>query len=140
MHKKYGPVVRVSPNELSFASVESWKDIYGHAVGGRQTCIKSEFYEVFGGGFNSTCIGSERDPKEHGRMRKALSSAFSTKALLEQEQVVNGHVDVFVQRIGTDGGPGSKGLNMTKWFEMIAFDILGQMSFGESFGSVAQGE
>ncbi|KAI1380472.1 cytochrome P450 [Hypoxylon crocopeplum] len=138
-HKKYGPVVRLAPNELSFASIESWKDIYGHATAGRQTCIKSEFYEVFGGGFNSTCIGSERNPTEHGRMRKSLSAAFSTKALLEQEEIVNGNVDAFVRRVGADGGPGTKGLNMTKWFEMIAFDILGEMSFGENFGSVAQG-
>ncbi|KAI2628687.1 putative cytochrome P450 [Hypoxylon sp. NC1633] len=138
-HKKYGPIVRLAPNELSFASVESWKDIYGHAIGKRQTCIKSEFYDVFGGGFNSTCIGSERNPKEHARMRKSLSAAFSTKALLEQEEIVNSNVDAFVRRLGTDGGPGSQGLNMTKWFEMVAFDILGEMSFGESFGSVAQG-
>ncbi|KAJ2998225.1 hypothetical protein NUW58_g390 [Xylaria curta] len=139
LHKKYGAVVRVSPNELSFASIESWKDIYGHPTSGRKTCIKSEFYEVFGGGFNSSCIGSERNPKEHGRMRKALSNAFSTKSLLEQETVVNENVDAFIQRLGADGGPETKGLNMTIWFEMIAFDILGEMSFGESFGSVAQG-
>ncbi|KAI0396358.1 cytochrome P450 [Xylariaceae sp. FL0594] len=139
LHKKYGSVVRVSPNELSFASIESWKDIYGHATGGRGTCIKSEFYDVFGGGFKSSCIGSERNPKEHSRMRKALSNAFSTKSLLEQEAVVNENVDAFVKRLGTDGGPETQGLNMTVWFEMIAFDILGEMSFGESFGSVAQG-
>ncbi|KAI1328954.1 cytochrome P450 [Xylariaceae sp. FL0255] len=72
-------------------------------------------------------------------MRKALSNAFSTKALLEQEATVNENVDPFIKRQGTDGGPSTKGLNMTKWFEMIAFDILGEMSFGESFGSVAQG-
>ncbi|MCJ1457139.1 hypothetical protein MMC28_007506 [Mycoblastus sanguinarius] len=29
---------------------------------------------------------------------------------------------------------------MTEWFEMIAFDILGEMAFGESFGCVEQGE
>ncbi|KAI1281078.1 putative cytochrome P450 [Xylaria sp. FL0933] len=138
-HKRYGPVVRVSPNELSFASIESWRDIYGHATGGRQTCTKSEFYDVFGGGFNSTCIGSERNPKEHARMRKALSNAFSTKALMEQEAIVNANVDAFVDRLGADGGPATAGLNMTEWFEMVAFDILGEMSFGESFGSVAQG-
>lgn len=28
-HKKYGPVVRISPDELSFASPEAWNEIYG---------------------------------------------------------------------------------------------------------------
>lgn len=29
LHKKFGPVVRISPRELSFASGQAWKDIYG---------------------------------------------------------------------------------------------------------------
>lgn len=28
-----GPVVRLSPNELSFNSVQAWEDIYGHRLG-----------------------------------------------------------------------------------------------------------
>lgn len=32
LHDKYGPVVRVSPNELSFISVEAREEIYGHRV------------------------------------------------------------------------------------------------------------
>ncbi|KAL8898400.1 MAG: hypothetical protein Q9207_006723 [Kuettlingeria erythrocarpa] len=101
--------------------------------------IKSEFYKMYGAGFNSLCIGSERDPRKHSQMKKNLSNAFSTKALLEQEAIVTRLMDSFVTRIGRDGGPGSAGLNMTKWYEMVAFDILGEMAFGESFGSVERG-
>jgi hypothetical protein len=32
LHEKYGPVVRVSPNEVSFVSVEAREEIYGHRV------------------------------------------------------------------------------------------------------------
>jgi hypothetical protein len=32
-HDKYGPVVRVMPNELSFNTAKAWDDIYGHRVG-----------------------------------------------------------------------------------------------------------
>lgn len=28
---------------------------------------------------------------------------------------------------------------MVKWFEMNAFDLLGEMAFGESFGCIAEG-
>lgn len=58
-----GPIFRVSPNELSFASATSWKSIYGHPGAGKPTLIKSEFYNMYGSGFDSLCIGSERDPK-----------------------------------------------------------------------------
>ncbi|RYP61516.1 hypothetical protein DL770_009770 [Monosporascus sp. CRB-9-2] len=139
-HQKYGSVFRVSPNELSFASVQSWKDIYGHATGAeRRTLVKSEFYELYGAGFRSFCIGSERDPRKHAEMRKSLSAAFSTKSLKDQEGIVNGVIDRFVERLGTTDGAAVTGLNITKWFEMVSFDVLGEMAFGESFGSIESG-
>jgi cytochrome P450 len=100
--------------------------------------IKSEFYDMYGSGFDSLCVGSERQPKEHTRMRKSLAPAFSTKALMEQEQIVQRCVDGFVERLGEEGTKGG-GLNMTKWFEMLAFDILGEMAFGETFHCVESG-
>ena len=129
----------MSPNELSFASVESWKAIYGHPAAGKQTMTKSDFYQMYGAGFRSPCIGSEQDSQRHGQMKKSLSAAFSTKALAEQERIVVMVIDDFVTRIGQDGGPGTGGLNMTKWYEMCAFDILGEMAFGESFNCIETG-
>ncbi|KAJ8113161.1 hypothetical protein ONZ43_g5216 [Nemania bipapillata] len=131
------PIVRVSPNELSFGSVESWKAIYGHSTAGHHpTPIKAPFYDIFGAGFKSLCIGSERNPAKHNEMRKMLSAAFSQRSLLEQEATVSSAIDEFVRVIGEEGGPYTPGINMTKWNEMISFDILGEMAFGESFHSV----
>lgn len=138
-HRKYGPVVRVSPNELSFASVESWKAIYGHRSGGAPTPIKSEFYDIYGAGFKSLCIGSERDPHKHGQMRSMLSAAFSTKSLRDQEYLISSAVDEFIMRLG-EADFQAQGLNMTKWYEMIAFDSVGEMAFGQSFGSIKAGQ
>ncbi|KAK8052038.1 hypothetical protein PG993_003423 [Apiospora rasikravindrae] len=139
-HRKYGPIVRVAPNELSFASVESWKAIYGHPLPGKDIAPKGPFYEVFAAGFSSKCVGSERDPKKHSKMRKMLNPAFSQRGLLEQEEIITGVVDKFVRILGEKGGPGSRGLNMTKWYEMNSFDILGEMAFGESFHSLDTGK
>jgi hypothetical protein len=33
MHDIYGPVVRVTPTELSFNTAQAWEDIYGHRQG-----------------------------------------------------------------------------------------------------------
>ncbi|KAI3333250.1 cytochrome P450 [Ustulina deusta] len=137
LHKKHGPIVRVSPSELSFASIESWKAIYGHSSAGHHpTPIKAPFYDIYGAGFNRLCIGSERNPVKHAEMRKMLSPAFSQRSLLEQEAIVSNTMDDFVRVIGEEGGPHTAGINMTKWTEMLAFDILGEMAFGESFHSV----
>lgn len=139
-HKIYGPIVRVGPDELSFSSITSWKAIYGPKSSVDQTLVKSEFYDMYGSGFRSPCIGSVRDPIKHRQMKSQLSAAFSTKALIEQEGLVKQAVDKFVNKIGKDGGPGTRGINMTKWYEMVAFDVLGEMAFGQSFGCIDNGE
>lgn len=35
LHKKYGNVVRIEPNSLSFIDSQAWTDIYGHKTGHR---------------------------------------------------------------------------------------------------------
>ena len=43
LHSQYGPVVRVSPSEVSFNNHESLRDIYGI----KSTFSKSSFYDLF---------------------------------------------------------------------------------------------
>lgn len=100
---------------------------------------KGEFYQMIGAGFRSWCIGTEPDAERHAQMKKLLSVAFSSKALMEQEHVVVKFIDDFVARIGEDGRPGTGGVNMTKWYHMCVFDILGEMALGESFHCMGTG-
>jgi hypothetical protein len=37
LHKQYGSVVRVAPDELSFTDSRAWKDAYGHRQGSKST-------------------------------------------------------------------------------------------------------
>ena len=102
--------------------------------------VKAAFYDVFGAGLSRRCIGSERDPHKHSEMRRMLSPAFSQRSLLEQESIIGGVIDRFVQIIGEKAPFESNGINMTKWYEMGSFDILGETAFGESFHSLKTGK
>ena len=137
-----GTVIRVSPNELSFSSVASWKDIYGFKseAQGKETHIKSDFYQMYASGYQKLCIGSEPDPKKHSVMKKDLSEAFSTRALLAQERIIHDSVDEFLVKIDSIPEVAEKGLDLTKWFGMFSFDLFGEMALGESFGAVEAGE
>lgn len=44
LHLKYGPAVRIAPNEMSFTSYEAVKEIYGSSGSGYD---KHEFYNLF---------------------------------------------------------------------------------------------
>ena len=131
----------MSPNELSFASVGSWKDIYGYKSEGegKKTHIKSDFYKIYGSGYKASCVGSEQNPRKHSAMKKTLSPAFSTPALLDQETIIDSCVDEFLKKIGDLPDAQGKGLDMTKWYEMATFDLFGEMAFGESFHAVETG-
>ena len=82
---------------------------------------------------------SERDPVEHGRMRKYLSHAFSDRSLKEQEVLVAEVVDEFIVQIGKEGAK-PEGIDIVRWFNLTTFDIIGSLAFGESFEGVKSGE
>ncbi|KAL9583824.1 MAG: hypothetical protein Q9203_004916 [Teloschistes exilis] len=140
IHNKYGPIVRIAPNELSFSSFEAWRDIHGFRSG-HQTFIKGEFYE--GGSFAGQGIKSlvsERNPKEHAKMRKYLSHAFSDRSLKEQEFLISEVVDQFVNQIGKQGAPTGQGIDLVTWFNLTTFDIITSLAFGDSFKGVETGK
>ncbi|KAI8953272.1 putative cytochrome P450 [Xylaria longipes] len=135
LHEKYGPVVRVAPNELSFNSAQSWKDIYASRPKHRPF-IKSAFYD--GGSFADRgvhSIVSERNVDKHSQMRYYLSHAFSERSLAEQEDLINETIDKFVSILASRGSR-SMGYDISKGYEMATFDIIGALAFGESFGGV----
>lgn len=138
--KLKGSVFRVSPNEVSFASVDSWRSIYGYPPQGQAHLIKSEFYDIFGAAFDEACIGSERDPHKHAQKKRTLAAAFSPKALEAQEHIVQQVWDNFCFKVGHASQKTAGGINLVKWLELATFDALGEMAFGESFGCLDNGE
>lgn len=138
LHEKYGPVVRVAPDQLSFNTAQSWKDIYGPRKG-HDTFVKSSFYD--GGSFANQAhsIVTERDPAKHSEMRRFLSNAFSDRSLKEQEHLVAEVIDAFIDQIGALGNK-PEGIDLSIWFNLLTFDIIGELAFGESFGGVRSGK
>ncbi|KAA8893037.1 cytochrome P450, partial [Sphaerosporella brunnea] len=137
LHDKYGPVVRLSPNQVSFNTATSWKDIYGH-VKGRKQFLKSDQYDD--DGTRARSIVTSRDPAEHGKIRKLLSNAFSAKALTEQEDIVHNYVDLLIKQLHEYGVKKDETLEMNMWYHACTFDIIGDLAFGDSFGSLETGK
>jgi hypothetical protein len=46
LHEKYGPVVRISPNELSYVDqgIDAWQEIYGHKKGKEEWAKAPEWF------------------------------------------------------------------------------------------------
>lgn len=135
LHEKYGPVVRMSPNALSFVNPQAWKDIYTHKAGKRQLQKDPKFYGIdgFGGGIP--------DDARHAREKRLLLRGFSDAALHEQEPLYAPYFDLFVKRLYEEiDGPHNGLVDMHEWFSFVAFDIVGELIFGQSFGCLETGE
>jgi cytochrome P450 len=132
MHEKYGEVVRIAPNDLSFTGAGAWKDIYGHRPAG-STLLKDPRFYFTDEETRATNIFTTKDPVEHARQRKMLSHAFSAKALNEQEGTIRKYIDELMIAIRGESAKGNP-LDMVEYFNWATFDIIGDMGFGEPFG------
>jgi cytochrome P450 len=113
IHDKYGPVVRVSPNELAFNSAQAWEDIYGHRVGHpnmHKDAIHVGSVDPLPGATTLTMA----DDENHARQRRALAHCFSQKALLEQEPIVKGYIDSLMKNL-TRMSSKDEAFNMVNW-------------------------
>ncbi|RDW66322.1 hypothetical protein BP6252_09957 [Coleophoma cylindrospora] len=134
-HQKWGPIVRIAPNHLSFSSHEAQKIIYGFGTREVPSMRKDPIFftpEVD----HSMNIINETNKEEHSRMRRMLSYAFSNTNLLENEDVLLRRTDDFLKHVGnTASQDGKRGINIVREFNYVTFNIMGEMSFGDSFES-----
>jgi cytochrome P450 len=138
VHDRYGSVVRLTPTELSFNSEASWKDIYGSRPGHanfHKDPIHVGSVQAVPGAVTITMA----DDADHARQRRALSHAFSTRALLEQESLIRSYVDVFRDRMAEFAATGEV-CNIADWFSYTTFDIIGHLSLGEPFGCLTSSD
>ncbi|KAJ5657958.1 cytochrome P450 [Penicillium longicatenatum] len=98
MHNKYGPVVRIGPDKLSFSSSQAFQDIYAASPNKPQFAKDSKLYAEKPNGIRDSLIGI-LDNETHSRHRRLLSHAFSDKSLPENEGIVISLVDLFFSRL-----------------------------------------
>ena len=96
LHAKYGDFVRVSPDELNFASAGAGKDIYGHRRAGQPLLEKDPIQYSRPDGEVDIVNAGDAD---HARMRRVFSHAFSDRALKRQEGLFLGYVDKLIEKL-----------------------------------------
>ncbi|KAI5919545.1 averantin oxidoreductase [Camillea tinctor] len=130
VHNKYGPVVRTSPNELSYINPPQWKEIYGHRPPGQEEFAKDKKYHA---GLKGKPLLINADRGYHSEIRKLFAHGFSEKALREQEPVLQGYVDLLMQKLRENSQDGHLPVDISMWYNFTTFDFVGFLTFGESF-------
>lgn len=80
LHREYGPVVRVGPNEVAFNSISALHTIYGAGSGFERTNL----YHIFAT-YGRENMFSFTSAKQHSQRKRLFASAYAKSAMLKGE-------------------------------------------------------
>ena len=137
-HKKLGKFVRIQPDHVSVADSDAIQVIYGHGNGFLKSSYYDAFVSIHRGLFNT------RDRAEHTRKRKTISHTFSTKSISQFETYMHANLATFVHQWDRLSDTAPQGryakIDSLHWFNYLAFDIIGDLAFGQPFGMLEKGK
>ncbi|KAK1811093.1 hypothetical protein LTR12_014525 [Friedmanniomyces endolithicus] len=139
LHQQYSPIVRFSPNTVSINHPAALKAIYAHGA----NVQKSTFYKCFRAAPQAVSTLLATDKAQHARKRRVMSQAFSAEAMRGMEVYVVGLVQDLVDKIDevvkasdVEKSGWSGTVPMASYLNWLVFDIMGDLVFGKSFGTL----
>ncbi|KAL2868106.1 cytochrome P450 [Aspergillus lucknowensis] len=132
LHRQYGPFVRIGSSDISVIHPKALDIVYGP----NSRCFKGISYDM---SYPEVSLQLMRNPAQHHARRRVWSGAFSDKLLRGYEQRIRGYREKLVARLSEMSMSGQP-VNIRKWFSLYSFDVMGDLSFGEGFGSLERGE
>ncbi|KAJ7227446.1 cytochrome P450 [Mycena pura] len=141
LHDKYGPVVRIGPNELSIIEVSLVPSILGvngmpkgplwdgRRISGNKGAAAKE-------ASRGNLIGS-RDPKLHADARKAWNKAFVPTAVKGYEPILIRRVAQLVELLRAQT---ERSTDLSQWLSFFSFDFMGDVTFGGGFELMRDGD
>ncbi|KAJ5101426.1 hypothetical protein NUU61_003648 [Penicillium alfredii] len=133
LHEQYGPIVRTHPDQVDICDISAAKEIYKT----NSRFLKSEWYQRLVP--NTQNVFSTTNPRFHAAHRRLLASPISDSSLARVESLITDRVELAIARIGEESK--SRGVaDVFKWWLFMATDIIGELSFGESFRMLELGK
>ncbi len=123
----------MGPKTVLTGSAEAVQKVLGYG----------EYYLDKGSDYNalvihSPSIFSEIDKAIHSRKRRIAAHAYSMQSIVKMEDLVHENITIFLERMQHFAKSGDL-VDAAKWFKFYAFDVIGDLAFGKSFGLLEQG-
>ncbi|KAK4159811.1 putative cytochrome P450 E-class, group IV [Cladorrhinum sp. PSN259] len=137
MHERYGPIVRINPDELHCSDPLWVEEIYTSTPG--RIRDKWQHQLNTGGAGPVSVTGFSTVGHELHRMRKgALAKFFSRQQMLKLEGEVLDFADMTVNKMLRWSG--KEAFNIKEAFNCFTADVISQYAFGDNMGFIAQEE
>ncbi|KAH0499247.1 hypothetical protein TgHK011_006452 [Trichoderma gracile] len=133
LHRRYGSVVRIGPNQLSIGDPDAFRTIY--RVSG--AFVKSSSYAVLQGS-RSFDLAGERSEKIHAAQRRLVARPYSMESVVHLEPQVDRLLDDLLVKFDAFALSPNP-IDLGNWFQLFAFDVIGVVSFSKPFGFIDRG-
>ena len=130
LHRDFGDFVRVGSNDISITHPLAVNAIYGHG----SKCIKGDWYDI---NLPMVSLQTTRHQSVHDKRRRIWSHAFGDKALCGYYDRIKSYQNQLIARIASCA---DQSVNITKYFGLYSFDVMGDLAFGTSFEMLASDE
>lgn len=132
LHDEYGPIIRVTPNELHIRDPRFFDQFYGK----NQQLDKEGWDKRFGcaGGLLTTVRAND-----HKRRRAALAPMFSRRSILDFIHIIYRHVDTLSIRM-QEFEARKEPLNLSHAFPALTGDIIMDYFFGFNYDQLRHPE
>ncbi|KAH9932278.1 cytochrome P450 [Fomitopsis serialis] len=146
MHRKYGSIVRVGPNELSIVDAELLPNIMGPDGMPKGPLWKGRQIGGKKGSANTHPKGTlinARDKGVHAENRRVWNRAFTSSAVKRYEPTVirlaSQLVDELKKRCSADAQQ-ENAVDLSQWLSFFSFDFMGDFVFGGPFELLTEGD
>ncbi|KAI1346127.1 cytochrome P450 family protein [Xylaria sp. FL0043] len=133
LHRKYGPIVRIGPNELSVGDPEAFRQIYRVS----KPFSKSACYAAVKGS-RPFDLANETNKKVHAAQRRLVARPYSMESTKRFETDIDGLLDTLLHKLDSFA-ESSQTVDLGFWVQLYAFDVVGLVSFSKPFGFVSSG-
>lgn len=124
LHDKYGPFVRIAPDEVQISDPSAIDTIY------KPGFRKTEFYDSFNPGIGGRPEPfAERNEQIHARLRKTLNPLFRPEAIAEYEGYIDNVIEIFCNKVD-----GLDELDLAQYVAKYSWDTVGDMVYSREGG------
>ncbi|KLU89170.1 hypothetical protein MAPG_08144 [Magnaporthiopsis poae ATCC 64411] len=139
LHQKYGPFVRVAPDEVSVASPEAARLV----LSAGKRFYKTDFYSVFPPAENPDIFTEVRE-HVHAQKKKVANVPYSMAAMQQLGPFIDDTIELLSQKLDVIANAQASdahgpSFDLGAWLHYFAFDVLGEVAFSRSFGFLAEG-
>ncbi|KAL4940007.1 hypothetical protein BDV06DRAFT_213837 [Aspergillus oleicola] len=133
LHREHGDFVRIADNEVSVGHPDAVKHLLHAKI------PKGSWYEIFSlPDYRFVSQMSETDPERHIYKGKNVAAGYTLSNIIKSESYVD---DIIEALKGQLNGliEDKKQIDLDKWFNFFAFDVVGVVTFSQSFGFTKAG-